>query len=98
MAEGLRGRCPFTYGSTINFRAKISDESDMDAFLVFAPSFLQKEQMSVKLNDFACNIAGMYPMFSSEFRLYKEIGLERFWHLPGWEPCNVHRKPLTETP
>jgi len=26
--------------------------------------------------------------------LYHELGLEQFWHLPDWEPFNVHRKPL----
>jgi hypothetical protein len=94
MAEQLRGRCPFCYGHTINFRAKVSKESDLDAFLVFAPLFLKKEQMSVKLVDYTCNIAGMYPLFSSELDLYHEIGLERFWHLPDWDPLNVHRPPL----
>jgi hypothetical protein len=94
MAEQLRGRCPFCYGHTINFRAKVSKESDLDAFLVFAPLFLKKEQMSVKLGDYTCHIAGMYPLFSSEMALYNEIGLERFWHLSGWDPLNVHRRPL----
>jgi hypothetical protein len=94
MAEGLRGKCPFCYGHTINFHAKVSEESDLDASLVFAPPFLKKEEMSVKLKDYTCNIAGMYPMFSSEFRLYEEIGLERFRHLPDWDPLNVHRGPV----
>ena len=94
MAEQLRGRCPFCYGNTINFRAEISEESKLDAFLLFAPPFLKKEQMSVQLADFTCNITGMYPMFSSELRLYEELGLEEFWHLPGWDPLNVKREPL----
>ena len=50
--------------------------------------------MSVLLRGFQCNITGMYPMFSSEFALYEELGLERFWKLPGWDPLNVKRKPL----
>jgi hypothetical protein len=41
-----------------------------------------------------CNLAGMYLMFSSELPLYDELGLERFWHLPDWDPLNVRRKPL----
>jgi hypothetical protein len=51
--------------------------------------------MSVKLNDYTCNVKGMYPMFSSELSLYSEIGLERFWHHPGWDPFNIHRQPLS---
>ena len=98
MAEALRGRCPFCYGNTINFHAQISEASDLDAFLIFAPPFLKKDQMAVKLTDFTCNIAGMYPMFSSELPLYDELGLERFWHLPDWDPLNVNRKPCGSRP
>ena len=94
VAENLRGKCPFCYGHTINFHAKVSKESELDAFLVFAPPFLAKEEMSVQLKDYTCNIAGMYPMFSSELSLYQKIGLERFWHLPDWDPLNVHREPV----
>lgn len=93
-AEKLRGKCPFCYGHTINFHAHISQESALDAFLIFAPPFLKKDQIAVTLIDFTCNIAGMYPMFSSELSLYHELGLERFWDLPDWDPLNVHRKPL----
>lgn len=94
MAEELRGKCPFRYGSTINFHEKVSDESDLDAFLIFGPPFLEKDQQAVKLKDFTCNIVGMYPMFSSELSLYDELGLEQFWHLPDWDPLNVQRQPL----
>ncbi len=94
MAERLRGKGPFCYGNTINFHAKVSDESELDAFLIFAPPFLDKEQMAVQLKDFRCNIAGMYPMYSSEFGLYEELGLDRFWKRPDWDPFNVKRKPM----
>jgi hypothetical protein len=94
MADRLRGKCPFCYGNTINFRAKISDESKLDAFLIFAPPFLTKDQMGVQLRDYTCNISGMYPMYSSELALYEQVGLEKFWELPGWDPLNVRRKPL----
>lgn len=96
MAEQLRGRCPFRYGDTINFHAQISEESELDAFLVFAPPFLEKAEMAVNLRDFTCNIAGMYPMFSSEIKLYEELGLDKFWSLPEWDPLNVHRARLRQ--
>lgn len=94
MAERLRGQCPFCYGQTINFHAEISEESKMDAFLIFAPPFLKKAQFSFDLGEFTCNIAGMYPMYSSEFPIYEQLGLEKFWHHPKWDPFNVTRKPL----
>lgn len=94
MAERLRGQCPFFYGQTINFHAEISEESSMDAFLVFAPPFLKKAQSSIDLGEFTCNIAGMYPMYSSEFPIYEQLGLEKFWQHPKWDPFNVTREPL----
>ncbi|MDJ0705945.1 MAG: hypothetical protein QNJ46_21970 [Leptolyngbyaceae cyanobacterium MO_188.B28] len=94
IAEKLRGKCPFCYGSTINFHEQISEESDLNAFLIFAPPFLSKNQKEAKLRDLTCYIKGMYPIFNSEIPLYNELGLERFWRLPDWDPFNVRRKPL----
>ena len=95
LAEGLRGECPFCYGNTINFHAVVSEgESELDAFLVFSPPFLECEQMAVELDGFTCNISGLYPMFSSEITLYNEVGLEKFWKLPGWDPFDVRRKRI----
>jgi hypothetical protein len=98
VAERLRGRCPFCYGDTIRFGSAISEESELDAFLVFAPPFLEKSQSCVELGDFTCNIVGLYPIFSSEIALYEEIGLKEFWHLPGWDPFDVHRRPERAKP
>jgi hypothetical protein len=75
VAEGLRGRCPFTYGGTINFGAPISPESAMTSFLVFAPAVLDKEDYSGidvsppghEGHDII-NIAGRYPIHDSERR------------------------------
>ena len=94
LAEQLRGKCPFCYGNTINFHAKVSEASDLDAFLIFAPAFLKKEQWKVQLDGFTCNIAGIHPMYSSELSLYNEIGLEQFWKHPDWDPFDVHRPPM----
>ena len=35
IANKLRGDCPFSYGQTINFRERISEDSEMDAFFHF---------------------------------------------------------------
>jgi hypothetical protein len=94
LAERLRGKCPFCYGNTIDFKAEISEESKLDAFLIFHPLHLTREQASLKLNDFTCNISGAYPLYNSEVAIYEELGLERFWSLPDWDPSNVHRPPI----
>jgi hypothetical protein len=76
----LRGNCPFSYGQTINFREKISDDSEMDAFFVFAPSIMDKEDyLNIDIGtDYKINIAGLYPMYSDELEVYEKIGLEKF--------------------
>lgn len=91
IAEHLRGKCPFSYGTLINFQTKISAESDLDAFLVFAPPFLTEDEQSVDLGDYICHIAGMYPIYWSEKQLIDSIGLEKFWHLEEWEPFDPKR-------
>lgn len=90
-AARFRGDCPFSYGNTINFRDRISEESELDAFIVFAPPHLDRNRQRVDLDGYTCFIAGLYPMYSSEFELYERVGLEQFWHHPGWDPLNPRR-------
>jgi hypothetical protein len=90
-AARFRGDCPFSYGNIINFRGRMSEESEFDAFIVFAPPHLDREQERVQLADYTCFITGLYPMHSSEFEIYERIGLEQFWKHPAWDPLNPHR-------
>lgn len=93
MANKLRGQCPFCYGDIVNFREKVSDDSDMSAFFAFAPSILEKQDF--EYIDIGgpqpINITGMYPMYDSERDVLKEIGLERFWHHPNFDLYDVCR-------
>jgi len=96
LANSLRGDCPFSYSNTINFREKISDESDMDAFLVFAPSILDKKDFAnidIGLN-YKINIAGLYPIYASEMEYIEKNGLEKFWKHPNFDMYNVNRKRI----
>ena len=34
-------------------------------------------------------------MYSSEFDIYNELGLEQFWHHNEWDPMNVTRVPIS---
>jgi hypothetical protein len=43
LAESLRGDCPFDYGTTVDFGERVSDESAMTSFVVFAPVVLERD-------------------------------------------------------
>jgi hypothetical protein len=85
LVSRLRGRCPFSYGNTIKYGGPIGEESDMDAFLVFAPPHLDRHQKVVRMTEYDCFIAGVYPLYGSELALYEQIELEAFWHHPDWD-------------
>ncbi len=96
IANKLRGDCPFTYGQTINFGEKISDDSEMNAFFIFAPSTLDKnDYLNIDIGaDYKISIAGLYPIYSEELETINEIGLEAFWHHPDFDNYSVTRKRI----
>jgi hypothetical protein len=98
LANGLRGDCPFSYSNTINFKQNIADDSEMDAFLVFAPSIITDKEGYLNIDiglDYKINIAGVYPIYASEMELVTRWGLKNFWHHPDFDMYNVNRKPIT---
>ncbi len=96
IANHLRGRVPFTYGNTINFGQQISKDSEMDAFLIFAPLIFEKDEfMNIDVGaDYKINLAGMYPIYNDEIPLYNQLGPEEFWKLPGFNPYKVSREKI----
>ena len=96
LANQLRGKFPFCYGQTINFREAISKDSKMDAFVIFAPSILEKESyLDIEIGtDYKINIAGLYPIYSSELEQIDKLGLKDFWHHPDFDLYNVKRKKV----
>jgi hypothetical protein len=93
IAEQLRGECPFQYGDTVNFGEPISTESAMDAFFVFSPAVLGREDTRVEVgDDHPVNIVGLYPIHRSEREFIKLHGLDAFWNL-DWDPYDVARQP-----
>lgn len=94
IAEQLRGSCPFSYGDTVNFGERISPESEMTAFVMFAPHVLDpQDYRAVDVGDrLPVSITGCYPIHDSERNFVHERGLKEFWHL-GWDPCDVRRAP-----
>src|SRR5258706_3815504 len=82
MANNLRGNCPFCYGDVVNFGAQISDESEMSAFLIFAPSIFEEKQSYLDIDvggEQLLNISGVYPLYDSEREVIPKIGLKAFW-------------------
>lgn len=97
VANRLRGSCPFTYGETIDFKEKISLDSEMGAFFVFAPSILDRSDFSnIDIGaDYKITISGLYPMYRDELEAFTQIGLEKFWHHPHFDLYNVNRKHIS---
>ncbi|MEL5953999.1 hypothetical protein AADR41_04275 [Streptomyces sp. CLV115] len=99
LAEQLRGTCPFSYGSTIDFGERIVPESEMTAFCVFAPMVLGTEDClgidvgvpGHEAHD-VINIQGMYPIHEVEQEFIDEHGIEAFWR-SGGNPTDVLRRP-----
>lgn len=98
IANRLRGKSPFCYGEVIDFGEQISKDSEMDAFLIFAPSTLQKEDyLDIDIGtDYKINIAGIYPIYSEEITIYNEIGLKEFWFHPQFDNYSVTRERITK--
>lgn len=98
LANKFRGDCPFCYGNKINFREKISDYSEMDAFFVFVPPILEKPDfLNIDIGlEYKINIAGLYPIYASEMEIINKLGLEKFWHHPNFDLYNVNRMRIKE--
>ena len=84
----------YSYGDVFKVDDPISNESPMNAFLVFAPSFLEKEQARFELADRTIILAGMYPIYDEEIELYERIGLKAFWHREGFDMYNPRREQI----
>lgn len=93
-AEELRGECPFTYGGTLNHGQKVSPESDMTAFCVFAPGSLDREDAEIDLGDYKVFLSGCYPIYESERQFIQARGLEAFWTGFDWDVNSVKRPPV----
>jgi hypothetical protein len=94
IAAVQRGTNPFHYGCTINFGEKITPDSDMTAFTVFAPAILDRaDYTGIDVGDtLPLNIVGLYPIHDSEQHYIHEHGLKAFFDL-GWDPYDVERRP-----
>lgn len=90
-ASSFFGEKRFSYGDMFSLDHPISDEGDMSAYLVFAPSFLDKQDARFELSDRVIYLTGLYPVYNEEIAIYDRIGLEAFWHADGFEMYNPSR-------
>ena len=84
----------FSFGDVFQTDDPISKESGMNAFLTFAPSFLDQDQATFSLPDRTIHLTGMYPIYEEEIELYDKIGLEKFWFSDGFEIYNPQRDKI----
>jgi hypothetical protein len=96
LAEQFRGECPFCYGNLLNVGEPLGPNTQMSAFFIFAPSFLNQEQSTIQLPDSTIHLAGMYPLYPGEVDLFERIGLEKFWHLKEYDMYNMKRADLSK--
>lgn len=83
IAFKLKGDCPFCYGDTIRFGTKISEESEMSAFVVFAPSCISRDEAEVQLPEWKISLVQMYPIYEGEIDLIAKQGLKPFFQRSG---------------
>jgi Suppressor of fused protein (SUFU) len=95
IGETQRGHNPFHYGDMINFGEKITSESDMTAFLIFAPAVLDRSNYTgIDIGEtLPINICGLYPIHAAERRYIHQRGLEAFWKL-DWNPYDIKRPSI----
>jgi hypothetical protein len=78
LAKTFRGQSPFTYESIYRFGEKIAKESEMSAFVVFAPSIVEQEDARIELPDRTINLVQMYPIYEEEIDDIKFEGFPKF--------------------
>ncbi|WP_284978679.1 suppressor of fused domain protein [Arthrobacter sp. fls2-241-R2A-200] len=91
IGEGQRGN-PFQIGDTINVGERIAPDSDMTAFVIFAPAVLDREDYTgINIGEtLPINLSGLYPIHEAERRYIQDHGIGAFWDL-DWDPYDVSR-------
>jgi hypothetical protein len=84
----------FEYGSILHFRERIIDNCPLTSFLVFVNSLLNESQQTLRLSDRKVNIGQLYPIYESEARVVRDIGVERFFWELGIDFSNLSRESV----
>jgi len=82
----------FEYGSVFNFGERISDESEMSAFLVFANSLFDPGDERAVFSDRTISLSQLYPIYAEEWETIHQIGAEAFYFEREIDFFDVRRK------
>jgi hypothetical protein len=96
LAKKYRGLCPFSIGNVLRFGSRITSESEMSAFFVFAPSLLTPEEAAIVLPDRRINIVQLYPIYEEEIELIQREGVGSFFARDNLDLSDVRRPNLGE--
>lgn len=66
VADGLRDRCPFLHGETINFRAPIAASSQMAAFVVVHPLLFARTDAVIDIVGRCVELMQLLPLYEEE--------------------------------
>ena len=97
-ASSYYGEKRFSYGDIFKIDDPISDDSEMNAYLLFSPAFLDNDQSQFDLGGKPINLVAMYPLYDDEIAIYDRVGLKAFWHADGFELDNPGRQRVRITP
>ncbi len=81
------------YGTVINFKEQVCDESQMTSFLIFCPSLLLGDDAKMVLPDRIIHFSQLYPIYESEAEVIHRVGAEHFFCNMGIDFTDVKRAP-----
>jgi hypothetical protein len=86
----------FQYGEIIHFGNKISKDSEMTSFFIFAPSILEPaDYENIKIESKNINLIALYPIYKEEAETIAAIGLEQFMNHPNYDMYSIKRPLIT---
>lgn len=92
LVSRLRGACPFVNGQIIRFGAPIVEESAMNAFWIWEPLFLEKEERDFNIGaQYPIHLQALYPIRESEINAIENMGPQELLKHPNFDPFNVSR-------
>jgi hypothetical protein len=77
-AYKARGKYGFHVGETINFKAKIAQDSEMTAFFIFNPTVLTQKEATLELPERTITILQLYPIYTGEMEWIRNKGFGNF--------------------
>ena len=91
LVRRFRGTCSFSYGSVLNFGRRITYDSEMSAFFVFASSLLDQKDAKIELPDRTVNLVQLYPIYEQEISLLERLGPTKFFFDTGLDFADIQR-------